>query len=122
MTAASTRAARRRRMLWYLAAGLVVLLALSPVLPNWALFLASISLSKGLVVLGLLLLMRTGLVSFGQGLFYAAGGYAAGTAANLAGVTDALAMAVIGTASAAARSPPWWGSCSRATGPSSSRC
>ena len=84
------------------AAGLVVLLVLSPFLPRWALFLATISLSKGLVVLGLLLLMRSGLVSFGQGLYYAVGAYAAGTAANHLGVSDALAMVLLGTVAAAA--------------------
>jgi branched-chain amino acid transport system permease protein len=90
------------RTLALLAAGLVVLLAASPFLPRWALFLATISLSKGIVVLGLLLLMRTGLVSFGQGLFYAGGAYAAGTAANELGATDALAMVLVGTLAAAA--------------------
>jgi branched-chain amino acid transport system permease protein len=89
------------RTLALLAAGLAVLLVLSPFLPRWALFLATISLSKGLVVLGLLLLMRSGLVSFGQGLYYAVGAYAAGTAANRLGVSDALAMVLLGAAAAA---------------------
>jgi branched-chain amino acid transport system permease protein len=90
------------RTLALLAAGLVLLLAVSPILPRWALFLATISISKALVVLGLLLLMRTGLVSFGQGLYYAVGAYAAGTAASQLGATDALAMALIGMVAAAA--------------------
>jgi branched-chain amino acid transport system permease protein len=90
------------RTLALLAGLLVVLLALSPLLPRWALFLTTISLSKGLVVLGLLLLMRTGLVSFGQGLYYAVGAYAAGLAANRLGVTDAIAMVLLGTLAAAA--------------------
>lgn len=89
------------RKLALLAAGLVVLLALSPFLPTWAIFLVTISLSKGLVVLGLLLLMRTGLVSFGQGLYYAVGAYAAGTAASRFGVTDALGMVLVGMLAAA---------------------
>jgi branched-chain amino acid transport system permease protein len=84
------------RKLAFLAAGLVVLLALSPFLPRWALFLVTISLAKGLVVLGLLLLMRTGLVSFGQGLYYAAGAYAAGTAAQELGLSDGVAMVLVG--------------------------
>lgn len=90
------------RTLALLAGGLVALLAVSAFLPRWALFLATISLSKGLVVLGLLLLMRTGLVSFGQGLYYAAGAYAAGSAAIQLGVGDALVMALVGTAAAGA--------------------
>jgi ABC-type branched-subunit amino acid transport system permease subunit len=90
------------RQLALLAAGLVVLLALTPFLPTWAVFLVTISLSKGLVVLGLLLLMRTGLVSFGQGLYYAIGAYAAGTAASHLGITDAVGMVLVGTLAAAA--------------------
>ena len=71
-------------------------------LPGWALFLLTVSLSKGLVVLGLLLLMRTGLVSFGQGLYSAVGAYAAGLAANRFGVGDAVPMVLAGTLAAAA--------------------
>ena len=48
-------------------------------LPKWALSLAISRLCKGMVVLGMMLLMRTGLVSFGQGLYYCLGAYAAGT-------------------------------------------
>ncbi len=71
-------------------------------LPGWALFLLTISLSKALIVLGLLLLMRTGLVSFGQGLYSAVGAYAAGLAANRFGVVDAVPMVLAGTLVAAA--------------------
>ena len=78
-----------------------VLLAGGPLLPRWALFLVTVSLAKGLVVLGLLLLMRTGLVSFGQGLYFAAGGYAAGLVAS-AGFSDAVAMVLAGGAAAGA--------------------
>jgi branched-chain amino acid transport system permease protein len=46
---------------------LVVLLIAGPFLPKWAMFLLNVSLSWGAVVLGMMLLMRTGLVSFGQG-------------------------------------------------------
>jgi ABC-type branched-subunit amino acid transport system permease subunit len=80
---------------------LVALLALSPLLPDWAIFLATLSLAKGLVALGLVLLMRTGLVSFGQGLYYALGAYAAGIAPRLLGIHDALAMVLAGTVAAA---------------------
>ena len=54
-----------------------------------------ISLANGLVVLGLMLLMRTGLVSFGQGLYYCLGGYAAGMSGHLLGVSDAFALLVL---------------------------
>lgn len=84
-----------------LGVALVALLALSPLLPDWAIFLATVSLAKGLVALGLVLLMRTGLVSFGQGLYYALGAYAAGIAPQLLGIQDALAMVLAGTLAAA---------------------
>jgi ABC-type branched-subunit amino acid transport system permease subunit len=88
------------RTLLVLASALVVLLVSSPFLPNWAIFLATISLARGLVVLGLLLLMRTGLVSFGQGLYYAAGAYAGSIVSGWLGLSDALAMVVLGTLAA----------------------
>jgi ABC-type branched-subunit amino acid transport system permease subunit len=80
----------------------VVAVLAAPFLPRWGLFLATISISKGLVVLGLLLLMRTGLVSFGQGLYYAIGAYAAGMAASALHVTDAAPMVLLGTLAGAA--------------------
>jgi branched-chain amino acid transport system permease protein len=81
-----------------------VLLAVGWFLPNWALFLVTLSVASGLVVLGLMLLMKTGLVSFGQGLFYCLGGYTAGTLAEIYHVKDALLMlgagAVVGMVAA----------------------
>jgi branched-chain amino acid transport system permease protein len=91
-----------RRTAAGLAAALVVALGVAPLLPSWARFLVTVSLGKGLVVLGLLLLMRTGLVSFGQGLYYALGAYAAGLAADRLHVGDAVPMVLLGAATAAA--------------------
>jgi branched-chain amino acid transport system permease protein len=65
-----------RRPLIVIAAALVVALVIGRFLPGWVQSLLILALGKGLVVLGLLLLMRCGLVSFGQGLFYALGAYA----------------------------------------------
>jgi branched-chain amino acid transport system permease protein len=73
-------------------ATLVVLLVAGPFLPKWAMFLLNISLSWGTVVLGMMLLMRTGLVSFGQGLYYCLGAYAAGTLHHVYKVGDILVM------------------------------
>ncbi|MCY4429805.1 MAG: branched-chain amino acid ABC transporter permease [Rhodospirillales bacterium] len=80
----------------------VVLLALWPLLPAWAAHTVAVSLGGGLVVLGLLILIRFGLVSFGQGLFFAIGGYAAALANQFLGITDMLVMSVAGIASAGA--------------------
>ncbi|AFP29324.1 branched-chain amino acid ABC transporter permease [Marinobacter sp. BSs20148] len=59
-------------------------------LPNWMSYLFTIAMGKGLVVLGLVLLMRAGLVSFGQGLYYCLGAYVAGMLTQFAEVTDVL--------------------------------
>lgn len=60
-------------------------------LPDWAQHLAGVALAYGLVVLGLMLLMKTGLVSFGQSLYFALGAYAAGILNAKYGVSDMLA-------------------------------
>ncbi|MGH9246295.1 MAG: branched-chain amino acid ABC transporter permease [Acidimicrobiales bacterium] len=67
------------------------------VTPEWLGFYTTVALAKGLVVLGVVLLLRTGLVSFGQGLFFAGGAYAAGFAIDLWGLRDAFALIAIGT-------------------------
>ena len=78
------------------------LLLAGPFLPRWSVFLVTVSLAKGLVALGLLLLMRAGLVSFGQGLYYALGAYAGGVAAERWGLGEAVAMLALGVLAAAA--------------------
>lgn len=76
-------------------------------LPPWAQSLFVLALGKGLVVLGLMLLMRCGLVSFGQGLYYCLGAYAAVSATRLLDLpeslltTDAIAMPLFGAVIAA---------------------
>ncbi len=78
--------------------GLLALLGGGAFLPQWALFLVTLALAKGLVVLSLLLLMRTGLVSFGHGLYYCLGAYAAGTVGQLLHVGDAAVMLLVALA------------------------
>jgi branched-chain amino acid transport system permease protein len=85
-----------------LAVLLAALLIAAPWLPSWLMFLLTVAFAKGLVVLGLVVMMRAGLVSFGQGLYYGLGAYAAGLAANFLGITDALALVAIGGLVAAA--------------------
>ncbi|MER3399272.1 MAG: branched-chain amino acid ABC transporter permease [Chloroflexota bacterium] len=58
-------------------------------LPGWLLFLLSLALAKGLVVLGVLVLMWGGLVSFGHGLYFAAGAYTVAFLAKFLGVREA---------------------------------
>lgn len=69
-----------------------VLLALGPVLPSWAVSLLNVALCYGTVVLGMMLLMRTGIVSFGHGLYYCLGAYAAGLLDHFGKMPDMLLM------------------------------
>ncbi len=82
----------------FLAVALVGLLALGAVLPLWVVFLLTVAFAKALVVIGLVVMMRAGLVSFGQGLYYGLGAYTAGLMANFLGVTDAIALVILGGA------------------------
>lgn len=68
-------------------AGLLVALAL---LVPWLTFVLTIALAKGLAVLGILLLLRAGQVSFGHALFVALAAYAVAFAAPL--VPEALLL------------------------------
>jgi branched-chain amino acid transport system permease protein len=81
---------------------MAVLLGLAPLLPSWLVFLLTVAFAKGLVVLGLVVMMRAGLVSFGQGLYYGLGAYAAGLAANRLGIADAIVLVALGGLSSAA--------------------
>jgi branched-chain amino acid transport system permease protein len=80
---------------------LVVILAAGPFAPQWTLFLLTIALAKGLVVLGLMLLLRCGLVSFGQALYYCIGAYAAGMLGRYLGIRDLVTLMLAGMAAAA---------------------
>jgi len=80
-----------------LLAALAILLVLGLLLPKW-LFLLTLALGKGLVVLGLMLLLRTGLVSFGQGLFYCLGAYAVGSLGQFLGIKEVLVLLLTGVA------------------------
>ena len=56
---------------------IVALVVAGAFMPKWLTFLLTMAASHGLVSLGIVLLMRGGVVSFGQGLVFAVGGYAA---------------------------------------------
>jgi ABC-type branched-subunit amino acid transport system permease subunit len=85
-----------------LIAGAVLLLAAAAafVLPDWIISLATIAFANGLVVLGLIVLWRAGLVSFGQALYYCIGAYAVALVGRKTGVTDAFLLMLIGGAAA----------------------
>lgn len=82
------------------AAAAAVLALCAFLIPDWAMFLATMALAKGLVSLGIVGMMRGGLVSFGQGLYYCLGAYAAAGMTNAVGVNDVVIVtlvAVLGT-------------------------
>ena len=85
---------KRDPTLAILVAGSIILLAVGPFLPRWAMFLINVSLCYGIVVLGMMLLMRTGVVSFGHGLYYCLGAYAAGTLDQVYKISDMAVMLV----------------------------
>ena len=84
-----------------LVVALIALLGIGPFLPQWALSFVSVVLYLGIVVLGMILMMRTGLVSFGQGLYYCLGAYAAGVLDYRYHVGDLAVMVVAGAVVAA---------------------
>ena len=48
-----------------------LLLGLSSLIsPDWLVFTSTLAIAAALVVMGVVMLMRAGLISFGQGLFY----------------------------------------------------
>lgn len=88
-------------------AGIGLLLAAGMLLPKWLLFLCTMSAAYGIVSLGIVLLMRGGVVSFGQGLVFAGGGYTAALLSNKLGVSDALLLTAAGGAVAALMALPF---------------
>jgi ABC-type branched-subunit amino acid transport system permease subunit len=78
-----------------------VLASLAFAVPNWLLFLSTMATAHGVVILGLVYLMRGGVVSFGQGLVFAAGGYAASMLATRTGLSDAILLVIAGGVAAA---------------------
>jgi branched-chain amino acid transport system permease protein len=80
-----------------LVVGLVLLFFAAPALPSWLLFLLTVAFAKGLVVLGVVLLLRGDLVSFGHGVYYALGAYAIGLLLkNNLPISEALLLVALG--------------------------
>jgi ABC-type branched-subunit amino acid transport system permease subunit len=86
---------------------IAVLLTAGIFLPKWLLFLCTMAAANGIVSLGIVLLMRGGVVSFGQGLVFAGGGYAAALLSTRLGVQDALLLMAGGGAASALVAAPF---------------
>jgi ABC-type branched-subunit amino acid transport system permease subunit len=76
------------------------LLVAGAFLPKWLTFLVTMAAARGLVSLGIVLVMRGGVVSFGQGLVFAIGAYAAALAFKRFAFTDAVGLAFVGAMTA----------------------
>ena len=72
------------------------LAALGWVAPRWLTYLVTMSAGHGLVSLGIVALMRGGVVPFGQGMVFAIGGYSAALLFNKAGFTDVFGLTLVG--------------------------
>src|SRR5689334_14729827 len=70
--------------------------AAAPLLPYWMLALATVSLANAMVVLGLIVLWRAGLVPFGQALYYCMGAYTVALVAKWTGFSDAIGLVLLG--------------------------
>ena len=75
--------------------------------PKWLTFLITMAAGNGLVSLGIVALMRGGVVPFGQGMVFAAGGYTAALVYNKLGFTDALGLALAGGLAAVLLAAPF---------------
>jgi branched-chain amino acid transport system permease protein len=85
-----------RHTVWLAVACCLALAAAGWLMPKWLTFLITMAAANGLVSLGIVVLMRGGVVPFGQGMVFALGGYAAALMFNKLGVTDALLLTVSG--------------------------
>jgi branched-chain amino acid transport system permease protein len=74
----------------------IALLVLGLLAPKWLVSLVTLACANALVSLGILIMMRSGVVPFGQGLVFAAGGYAAALAFNKLGLKDAVGLCMFG--------------------------
>ena len=90
------RAPGRAGMLALSLGAFAVLAAGGWVFPRWLTFLLTMAAGNGLVSLGIVGLMRGGVVPFGQGMVFAAGGYAAALLYNKLGFTDAIGLTLAG--------------------------
>tara|TARA_B100000686_G_scaffold208736_1_gene215645 strand:+ start:2240 stop:3229 length:990 start_codon:yes stop_codon:yes gene_type:complete len=82
---------------WGLTAGLVFLFLLNFFLEEWMRTIGLQTLSRGLVAIGLLVLWRTGLISFGHALFFGFGAYTVALM-QIGGVNDVFLLLFCGTA------------------------
>jgi ABC-type branched-subunit amino acid transport system permease subunit len=88
-----------RRLDWTVVAllAIAVLATLcASAVPSWIRYLAQIAAATALASVGVMILLRAGLLSFGQGLFFFIGGYGVALMSKYAGVADAFVVVLAG--------------------------
>jgi len=93
---------RTRTVALLLIVALVLLVGVPAVLPEWIVFLLTVASAKALAVLGVVLLLRGKLLTFGHALYYAAGAYACGMAVRYLDVHEALVLLALALAAGVA--------------------
>jgi ABC-type branched-subunit amino acid transport system permease subunit len=81
-------------------ASFLVAAAAAWLLPDWMISIATIAFANGLVVLGLIVMWRAGLVSFGHALYYCIGAYTVALVGRWTGITDAFLLVLIAAVAA----------------------
>jgi ABC-type branched-subunit amino acid transport system permease subunit len=76
----------------------VALAVVAPAVPAWLVSLATIAFANALVVLGLVILWRAGLVPFGQALFYATGAYTVALLGRYTSIRDVFLLLALAAA------------------------
>ena len=104
---AAAAPAARVNTLWLAALAFAALAVAGFFSPKWLVFLVTMAAANGLVSLGIVGLMRGGVVPFGQGMVFAAGGYTAALLFNRLGFTDALGLPLAGGLAAALVAAPF---------------
>jgi ABC-type branched-subunit amino acid transport system permease subunit len=105
--ASGGRAPLTMRLILIGLAAFALLAALGLLAPKWLTYLITMSAGHGLVSLGIVALMRGGVVPFGQGMVFAIGGYSAALLFNKAGFTDALGLTLAGGVAATLVAAPF---------------
>lgn len=92
----------RARYLPFSLAAIALVAGLVPFVAPSLSVLATLILAKGIVVLGIIILLQAGQVSFGHAMFFAVGAYTAGFWGRYLGTGDLLVYLAVGAAAATA--------------------
>ena len=79
---------------------LILMVATVPLIAPWSKIVLTIAIAKGLAVLGIVVLLRAGQVSFGHAMFFAGSAYAAAFLGKAMGGSDLLLLLLAGIISA----------------------